>query len=156
MQQKQKNALLVQAAEPNAAASGGNAAAAGIQTEFFKKHLAKIAQKLQSAKGLYRENLLKERERAIQKEREFKIKGKSSVDLAKALLREEERRLQMMKQMMQKLATIGKCPQEFAWRWENPLFHCEGGSHHASPEQLGVTASDCIKFFGVTGVMKLD
>jgi hypothetical protein len=154
MQQKQKTAHLLQAAAPNTAVGGGKSDATCIQTDFFQKHLAKIKQKLQSATGEYRKALMKEMERTVQKERQFK--SKTSVDLQQKLVREEELRLKMMHAIMQKLASIGKCPADFAWRWEPPKFHCAGGSHWATPEELGVSAGDCNKYFADTGVMKLD
>ena len=157
--QKQKASSAVAAKQQDGAvAGGGSGKGDGLQTDFFEKHIALVKKKLQSAQGQYKTCLQKELLRTEQKAREFKLKGKTSVDLQKALLQEEQRRLEMMRELMRKLASIGKCPMEFSWIWKpsEGHFRCAGGSHTATPERLGVTASDCSRYFGDTGVMKLD
>jgi hypothetical protein len=74
---------------------------------------------------------------------------------AQALIEEEKQRLALMKQIVERIIDIGRCEMDFAWRWEGDRFRCEGGSHYATPEQLGVSAEDCFKFFSKTSAMEI-
>ena len=120
--------------------------------DYLHDHITKIEARLRDAKGMHKEKLEEELRRT--REQIDKIKLLDEVK-AQALIEEEKQRLALMQQVVEKIGAIGRCPMDFAWRWEGNGFRCEGGSHYATPEELGVSAEDCVKFFSKTGVMEI-
>jgi hypothetical protein len=120
--------------------------------DFLHDHITKIEARLRDAKGGHKEKL----EEELRRTRELidKIKLLDEVN-AQALIEEEKQRLALMQRIVQSISAIGHCPHDFAWRWEGNGFRCEGGSHHATPEELGVSAEACSKFFSKTDVMEI-
>ncbi len=120
--------------------------------DFLRDHMRKIEARLRDAQGGHRTQLEEELRRT--QELVDKIKLLDEVK-AQALIEEEKERLALMQQVVKRICELGRCPMDFAWRWEGDQFHCEGGSHFATPAQLGVTAEACSKFFSKTGVMEI-
>ena len=120
--------------------------------DFLRDHIRKIEARLRDAEGMHKEKLEEELRRT--REQIDKIKLLDEVK-AQALIEEEKQRLALMQRVVKKIGAIGRCPRDFAWRWEGNGFRCEGGSHYATPEELGVSAEDCYKFFSKTGVMEI-
>ena len=122
--------------------------------DFLKDHLKAVDERLKSAQGMHKSCLNEERNRVIDKLKKIaELKRLGDEAAAKKKLEEEKQRLKLMQQIREKICTMGRCPADYAWRWEGNRFHCEGGSHYATPEELGVSAADCINFFSKTGVM---
>jgi len=122
--------------------------------DFLKDHLKAVDERLRSAQGMHKSCLNEERNRVIDKLKKIaELKRLGDEAAAKKKLEEEKQRLKLMQQIREKICTMGRCPMDYAWRWEGNQFHCEGGSHYATPEELGVSAADCINFFSKTGVM---
>ncbi len=129
-----------------------HASAPDSNLDFLRDHIRKIEDRLHDAKGMHREQLEEELRRA--RELIDKIRLLDEVK-AQALIEEEKQRLAIMQQVVERISEIGRCPMDFAWRWEGNGFRCEGGSHYATPEELGVSAEACSKFFSKTGVMEI-
>jgi hypothetical protein len=123
--------------------------------DFLKDHLKAIEDRLKSAQSAVHESSLREeRDRTIKIIKTIaELKRLHDVAAAQKKLEEEKRRLALVTKIREKICAIGRCPMDFAWRWEGNQFHCEGGSHYATPEQLGVDVQDCINFFSKTGVV---
>ena len=122
--------------------------------DFLKDHLKAVDERLKSAQGTHKSCLNEERNRVIDKLKKIaELKRLGDEAAAKKKLEEEKYRLKLMQQIREKICAIGRCPMDFAWRWEGDRFHCEGGSHYATPEEVGVSAADCVNFFSKTGVM---
>ena len=123
--------------------------------DFLKDHLKAIEDRLKSAESAGHESSLREeRDRTIKMIKTIaELKRLHDVAAAQKKLEEEKRRLALMTKIRERICAIGRCPMDFAWRWEGNQFHCEGGSHYATPERLGVDLQDCINFFSKTGVV---
>ncbi len=123
--------------------------------DFLKDHLKAIEDRLKSAETEGHETSLREeRDRTIKIIKTIaELKRLHDVAAAQKKLEEEKRRLALMTKIRERICAIGRCPMDFAWRWEGNQFHCEGGSHYATPERLGVDLQDCINFFSKTGVV---
>jgi hypothetical protein len=123
--------------------------------DFLMDHLKAIDERLKSAKtGQHEASLRAERDRTTTMIQTIAgLKRLNDAIAAKKKLEEEKRRLALMAKIREKMCTIGRCPMDFAWRWEGKQFRCEGGSHFATAQQLGVSVEDCVNFFSKTGVV---
>ena len=117
---------------------------------FLEEHLEKIKKRLQdTSSASHKSSLEQELARAklvIDQKRQL-----GDVE-AQKLIEEEKRRLVLMTKIRIFFAS-GRCVMHFAWRWEGSQFRCEGGSHCARADELGVSVEDCVKFFSKTGVV---
>jgi hypothetical protein len=121
--------------------------------DFLKEHLEAVDERLKSATGLHETSLRAERDRTITMIQAIAaLKRKNDAAAAKKKLEEEKKRLALLTKIRERMRKIDRCPAGFAWRWEGNQFHCEGGSHYATAEQLQVSAEDCANFFSKTGV----
>jgi hypothetical protein len=122
--------------------------------DFLKEHLKAVEERLKSAKGQHLASLKEERDRTMAIIRDIaEMKRRNDVAAAHKKLEDEKKRLALMTKIRQKICVQGRCPMDFAWRWEGNGFRCEGGSHYATAEQLGVDVQDCIDNFSKTGVV---
>jgi hypothetical protein len=122
--------------------------------DFLRDHLKAIDERLKSAQGQHKSSLQEERKRTIDRLKKIAdLKRQGQAAAAKKAIDDEMHRLALMHDIRQKICEMGRCPMDFAWRWIGSGFQCEGGSHFASAEDLGVSSDDCAKYFSNTGVV---